>query len=31
MALRNIVKIGDMKEIKGDASLEKVFLDLGEK
>ena len=27
----NIIKIGDMKEIKGDASLEKVFLDLGDK
>ena len=27
----NIIKIGDMKEIKGDTSLEKVFLDLGDK
>ena len=27
----NIVKIGEMKEIKGDSSLEKVFLELGEK
>ena len=27
----NIVKIGDMKEIKGDDSLEQVFLELGEK
>lgn len=26
----NIIKIGDMKEIKGDTSLEKVFLELGE-
>ena len=26
----NIIKIGDMKEIKGDASLEKVFLELGD-
>lgn len=26
----NIVKIGDMKEIKGDESLEEVFLELGE-
>ena len=27
----NIVKIGKMKDIKGDSSLEKVFLELGEK
>ena len=27
----NIVKIGNMKDIKGDSSLEKVFLELGEK
>ncbi len=27
----NIVKIGTMKDIKGDSSLEKVFLELGEK
>jgi len=27
----NIIKIGDMKEIKGDDSLEQVFLELGEK
>ena len=27
----NIVKIGNMSEIKGDSSLEKVFLELGEK
>lgn len=27
----NIVKIGNMKEIKGDSSLEKVFLELGDK
>jgi len=26
----NIIKIGDMKEIKGDESLEQVFLELGE-
>ena len=26
-----IVKIGKMKDIKGDSSLEKVFLELGEK
>ena len=26
-----IVKIGEMKEIKGDTSLEEVFLELGEK
>ena len=26
----NIIKIGDMKEIKGDDSLEQVFLELGE-
>ena len=26
----NIIKIGDMKKIKGDASLEKVFLELGD-
>ena len=27
----NIIKIGDMNEIKGDVSLEQVFLELGEK
>ena len=27
----NIVKIGKMKDIKGDESLEQVFLELGEK
>ena len=27
----SIVKIGKMKDIKGDSSLEKVFLELGEK
>ena len=27
----NLVKIGKMKDIKGDSSLEEVFLELGEK